>query len=119
MPVRAVLLCVRDDSAMWRSRGRHAPIGNMTSQHDPSAAHRGEPPTRWDPTKFPTRTRHHSMTEHHDRDTVVVRDGGSNLGTILGALLVIALLIAVWYFTLGPGGNPGGGAGTDTDTNSS
>ena len=58
------------------------------------------------------------MTEHHDRDTVVVRDGGSNLGTILGALLVIALLIAVWYFTLGPGGNAGG-AGTDTDTNSS
>jgi hypothetical protein len=52
------------------------------------------------------------MTEHHDRDTVVVRDGGSSLGTILGALLIIALLIAVWYFTLGPGG----GAGTDTDT---
>jgi hypothetical protein len=39
-----------------------------------------------------------------DRDTTVVReDRGSGLGTILGILLVIALLIAVWYFTLGPG----------------
>ena len=55
------------------------------------------------------------MTEHHDRETVVVRDGGSNLGTILGAVLVIALLVAVWYFTLGPGGNAGAGTDTDTD----
>ncbi len=59
------------------------------------------------------------MTEHHDRDTVVVRDRGSSLGTILGAALVIILLIAVWYFTLGPGGNAGGGSGTDTDNDNS
>jgi hypothetical protein len=39
-----------------------------------------------------------------DRDTTVVReDRGSGLGTLLGILLVIALLLAVWYFTLGPG----------------
>jgi hypothetical protein len=50
-----------------------------------------------------------------DRDTTVVReDRGTGLGTILGILLVIALLIAVWYFTLGPGRgttttNSGGG----------
>lgn len=45
------------------------------------------------------------MTEPRDRDTVVVtdRDGGSGLGMIVGILLVIALLVAVWYFTLGPG----------------
>jgi hypothetical protein len=45
------------------------------------------------------------MTEPRDRDTVVVtdRDGGTGFGMILGILLVIALLIAVWYFTLGPG----------------
>jgi hypothetical protein len=55
------------------------------------------------------------MTEHHDRETVVVREGGSSLGTILGAILVIALLVAVWYFTLGPGGNAGGTTDTDTD----
>ena len=56
------------------------------------------------------------MTEHHDRDTVVVeRDGGSGLATILGILLVIALLAAVWYFTLGPGagGTDNQGGGTD------
>lgn len=57
------------------------------------------------------------MTDHHDRETVVVRDGGSSLGTILGALLIIALLVAVWYFTLGPGGNATGGTDTDTDDN--
>jgi hypothetical protein len=55
------------------------------------------------------------MTEHHDRETVVVeRDRGSGLGTILGIIIVVALLAAVWYFTLGPGGggaNNGGGGG--------
>jgi hypothetical protein len=48
------------------------------------------------------------MTDHHDRDTVVVNDSGSGLGTILGVLLIIALLVAVWYFTLGPGTTPSG-----------
>ena len=44
------------------------------------------------------------MSDYRDRDTVVVsEDRGSGLGTILGILLVIALLVAVWYFTLGPG----------------
>jgi hypothetical protein len=53
------------------------------------------------------------MSEYRDRDTVVVReDRGSGLGTILGILLVLALLAAVWWFTLGPG------AGTvNTNTN--
>jgi hypothetical protein len=53
------------------------------------------------------------MTEHHDRDTVVVSDsGGSGMGMILGVLLVIALLVAVWYFTLGPGTTRDSGGGT-------
>jgi hypothetical protein len=43
------------------------------------------------------------MTHDHDRDTVVVSDSGSSLGTVLAVLLVIALLVAVWWFTLGPG----------------
>jgi hypothetical protein len=54
------------------------------------------------------------MTEHHDRDTVVVTDRGSSLGTILGVALIIVLLVGVWYFTLGPGGSSGTG---QTDTN--
>ena len=45
----------------------------------------------------------------NDRDTVVVTDSGSGLGTILGVLLIIALLVAVWYFTLGPGTTRDGG----------
>jgi hypothetical protein len=53
------------------------------------------------------------MTEHHDRDTVVVTDsGGSGMGMILGVLLVIALLVAVWFFTLGPGATRDSGGGT-------
>jgi hypothetical protein len=53
------------------------------------------------------------MTESHDRDTVVVTDsGGSGMGMILGILLIIALLVAVWYFTLGPGTTR-----TDNNTN--
>lgn len=55
------------------------------------------------------------MTEHRDRDTVVVTDGGrgSGMGAILGVIAIIVLLVAVWYFTLGPGAGksttPGGG----------
>jgi hypothetical protein len=41
--------------------------------------------------------------EHHDRDTVVVRDGGSGLGAILGIVALIIILAAAWYFLLGPG----------------
>jgi hypothetical protein len=58
------------------------------------------------------------MTERHDRETVVVeREGSSGLATILGVIVILALLAAVWYFTLGPGG--GGtstqeGGGTNT-----
>jgi hypothetical protein len=46
------------------------------------------------------------MTDYREKDTVVVSDGGdrgTGLGMIVGILLVIALLVAVWYFTLGPG----------------
>ena len=44
------------------------------------------------------------MTEHHDRDTVVVeRDRGSGIATILGIVVILILLAAVWWFTLGPG----------------
>ena len=54
------------------------------------------------------------MTHEHDRDTVVVSDsGGSGMGMILGVLLIIALLVAVWYFTLGPGTTRDSGGGTN------
>ena len=46
------------------------------------------------------------MTDpHHDRDTVVVRDGGSSTGMILGIIAVIIVLAGAWYFLIGPGAN--------------
>jgi hypothetical protein len=55
------------------------------------------------------------MTEQHDHDTVVVTDdrGGSSTGMILGIIGIVVLLIAVWYFALGPGSTPS----TTTNTN--
>lgn len=41
------------------------------------------------------------MTER--RDTVVVSDGGSNIGAVLGVILLVVLLAAGWYFLVGPG----------------
>jgi hypothetical protein len=48
------------------------------------------------------------MTHEHDPDTVVVTDdsGGSNMGMVLGIIGIVVLLIAVWYFALGPGAGP-------------
>ena len=54
-----------------------------------------------------------------ERDTVVVHDdGGSSMGAILGVIAIIVLLVAVWYFALGPGAtstgtnNGSGGSGS-------
>jgi hypothetical protein len=45
-----------------------------------------------------------------DRDTVVVNDGGSGMGVILGVIAVILVLAGLWYFLMGPG------AGSSTTT---
>jgi len=46
------------------------------------------------------------MTDpHYDRDTLVVRDGGSSTGMILGIIAVIIVLAGAWYFLIGPGAN--------------
>ena len=50
------------------------------------------------------------MTDEH-HDTVVVDRGGSGMGAILGIIAIIALLVAVCYFALGPG------AGSTTTNN--
>ena len=52
--------------------------------------------------------------QHHDRDTVVVRDGGSSTGLILGIIAVIIVLAGAWYFLVGPGANT---TSTPTDIN--
>ena len=38
-----------------------------------------------------------------DRDTVVVKDGGSSTGAILGIIAIIIVLALGWYFLMGPG----------------
>jgi hypothetical protein len=42
---------------------------------------------------------------HYDHDTVVVKDGGSNTGLMLGIIAVIIVLAGAWYFLMGPGAN--------------
>jgi len=46
-----------------------------------------------------------------DRNTVVVKDGGSSTGVILGIIAIIAIVAAIWFFALGPGA--GSNSGTD------
>jgi hypothetical protein len=41
------------------------------------------------------------MSDHHD--TVVVKEGGSSTGLILGIIALVIVLAAGWYFLLGPG----------------
>ena len=51
---------------------------------------------------------------HYDRDTVVVKDGGSSTGLMLGIVAVIIVLAGAWYFLMGPGSSP---SSTSNDTN--
>ena len=45
------------------------------------------------------------------RETVVVKDGGSNAGVLLGVVAIIIVLALGWYFLMGPG------ASTSTQSN--
>jgi hypothetical protein len=47
------------------------------------------------------------------RDTVVVKDGGSSTGVILGVIAIIIVLALGWYFLMGPGA---GSSTTSQDT---
>jgi len=52
-----------------------------------------------------------------DRDTVVVKDGGSSIGTILGIIAIILVLAGLWYFLIGPGANSKSGSNINVDVN--
>jgi hypothetical protein len=48
------------------------------------------------------------MSEHRDsnaerRETIVVKDGGSNTGVILGIIVLVVVLAGAWYLLMGPG----------------
>jgi hypothetical protein len=48
-----------------------------------------------------------SHTTMSDPNTVVVKDGGSNTGVILGIIAIIIVLALGWYFLMGPGAGAG------------
>jgi hypothetical protein len=55
-----------------------------------------------------------------DQDVVVVKDGGSGMGMILGIIAIIAIVAAIWFFALGPGAGStttNNGGGTDINVN--
>jgi hypothetical protein len=37
------------------------------------------------------------------RDTLVVKEGGSGVGVILGVIALVVVLAVAWYLLLGPG----------------
>jgi hypothetical protein len=52
------------------------------------------------------------MSDHHD--PVVVKEGGSSTGVILGILAIVIVLAGAWYFLMGPGA---GATDTNNDVN--
>ena len=49
---------------------------------------------------------------------MVVDRGGSGVGLIVGAIVLVVLLMAAWYLTLGPGqGTFGGNSQQDINVN--
>ena len=52
-----------------------------------------------------------------DRDTVVVKDGGSNTGVILGIIAIIIVLALGWYFLMGPGAGSNQPSDINVDVN--
>jgi hypothetical protein len=72
-------------------------------------------PDHRSPRSEPTLKEITRMTDH--RDTVVVRDGGSNAGVII-AVIVLVLAIAIgWWLFLGPGAGAQGTSPGDIDVN--
>ena len=52
-----------------------------------------------------------------DRETVVVKDGGSNAGLILGIIAIVIVLALGWYFLMGPGAGTKSESSNDTNIN--
>ncbi|HET8785413.1 MAG TPA: hypothetical protein VFM38_07245 [Candidatus Limnocylindrales bacterium] len=52
-----------------------------------------------------------------DRETVVVKDGGSNAGLILGIIAIVIVLALGWYFLMGPGAGTSNESSNDTNIN--
>lgn len=59
------------------------------------------------------------MTDHrdYDRDTVVVKDGDSSTGMILGIIAILIVLAGAWYFLMGPGAGTTSPSDVNIDVN--
>ena len=55
------------------------------------------------------------MSESHE--TVVVKDGGSSSGVILGIIAIVIVLALGWYFLMGPGAGSRTDSSNDTNIN--
>lgn len=49
----------------------------------------------------------HEQDHEHD---VIVENRGSGIGAIIGVIVIVALLAAVWFFAFGPGQGTFGGS---------
>jgi hypothetical protein len=52
-----------------------------------------------------------------DPNTVIVKDGGSNTGVILGIIAIIIVLALGWYFLMGPGAGTSQPSDVNVDVN--
>ena len=64
---------------------------------------------------FPEQENQNTMSD--SRDTVVVKDGGSSTGVILGIIAIIIVLALGWYFLMGPGAGSKSSSSNDTNIN--
>ena len=52
-----------------------------------------------------------------DPNNVIVKDGGSNTGVILGIIAIIIVLALGWYFLMGPGAGSNQPSDINVDVN--
>ena len=50
-------------------------------------------------------------------ESVIVEDRGSALGTVVGILVIAGLLLAIWFFALGPGSGGNSGVNVNAPSN--
>ena len=54
---------------------------------------------------------------YDDRDVIVEDRRGSGMGAILGVIAIVVVLLAIWYFALGPGASSSGTTNNTTINN--
>ena len=100
---------------MWHLTDRQGSHGTVDSQAGIRPARRPGPSGGHQRTQH--RLENPLMTnEHHDTVVVDDRGSGSGMGAIIGIIAIVVLLVAVWYFALGPGSSPSGSTTNNNNT---